>query len=372
MSERSDVGNAAVSEEREMLVGAVSQLMGDLCTPEDVRGAERTGWAPSLWAALCESGFAAVGVAEAAGGSGGDVADACALLEVAGAYAAPVPMAETGMLGGWALASAGLPLPAGAVTVAPGHRDDEVRLERRSGTWRLRCRIHRVPWASESEVVVVLARLDGRPDGPLHVVALPRGSFETQAGHNLAGEPREVVTFDGSVGAESVAAAPEGLDEQAMSLRGALSRCALLCGAMSRISTLTGRYTHERQQFGRPIARFQAVQHHLVRIAEQTQAARTATTAAAHNSVARLDLFDIAAAKTVAGDAAVIVAAAAHQAHGAMGMTREYELAQLTRRLWSWRDEYHNEAYWSRLLGQQVIAQGADALWPRVSTGRVA
>lgn len=361
-----------MSDERDGLVRTASEMMRDLCLPQDVRAAERDGWAPNLWAALSESGFPLVGVDEAAGGSGGDVADACALLEVAGAYAAPVPLAETGMLGGWALAAAGLPLPSGAIAAAPGYPDDDVRLDRESASWRFRCRVHRVPWASESDVVVVLARLAGHPDSPAHVVALPRGSFTVESGHNLAGEPRQVVTFDGVLGEESVAPAPDGVDESALALRGALSRCALLSGAMSRVSALTMRYTTERHQFGRPIGRFQAVQHQLVRIAEQAEAAHTAMAAAAQNSVARLDLFDIAAAKTVAGEASTFVAAAAHQAHGAIGMTREYELAQLTRRLWSWRDEYGGEAHWSRLLGQQVASHGADALWPRISTGRVA
>ena len=52
-------------------------------------------------------------------------------------------------------------------------------------------------------------------------------------------------------------------------------------------------------------------------------------------------------------------------------MTKEYELGQLSRRLWSWRDEFGGERYWSRELGRQLAAEGADALWPRISTGLV-
>ena len=62
---------------------------------------------------------------------------------------------------------------------------------------------------------------------------------------------------------------------------------------------------------------------------------------------------------------------AAHQAHGAMGMTKEYELGQLTRRLWSWRDEFGSERWWGRELGRQLAGAGADELWPRISTGLV-
>jgi acyl-CoA dehydrogenase len=362
-----------VSDAREMLVRSATDLLRDLCTPDEVQGAETGGLPGPLWGALTEVGFPLVGVSEDAGGSGGDVADACALLEVAGRFAAPVPLAETGMLGGWALGSAGLPLPSGPVTVSPGRPGDEVTLEGGPGGWHLRCRVTRVPWATDSEAVVLLARAGGQ----VHVVALNRNSFQVQPGRNVAGEPRDTVTADCDLPDAAVAPAPAGVDERALTRRGALSRAALMSGAMQRVSALTQRYTQERHQFGRPIARFQAVQHHLVRIAEQAAATHTAVTTAALNAAALpdgtpLDLFDVAAAKIVAGDAATVVTAAAHQAHGAIGMTREYELAQHTRRLWSWRDEYGTETQWSREIGSFLADGGAGALWPRISTGRVA
>jgi len=360
-----------MSDERRMLSSAAADLLGDLCTPDTVRGAEQTGWEQATWSALVGAGFHLVGVPEEAGGSGGDIADACALLEVAGAYAAPVPLAENGMLGGWALAQAGLALPAGPLTVAPGHPDDVVRLEPDGSGWRLRARVRRVPWASAAEVVVLLTEPDGE-SGHTHMVSLPREQATVTAGTNLAGEPRQTLAFDGRLDGDRVAVAPEGLDADTMRLRGKLSRCALIAGALGRVSTLTTQYTNTREQFGRPVARFQAVQAHLVRIAEQAQAAMTAQRTAAFNAVVRLDDFDVAAAAVVAGDAATTAAASAHQAHGAIGMTREYELAQLTRRLWSWRDEYGGEPYWADRLGRGIAAAGADALWPRIATGRTA
>jgi acyl-CoA dehydrogenase len=50
-----------------------------------------------------------------------------------------------------------------------------------------------------------------------------------------------------------------------------------------------------------------------------------------------------------------------------MGFTREYPLHVLTRRLWSWRDEFGNERFWSRWLGGRLQQRGAEALWPFVS-----
>src|ERR1700730_14569224 len=86
---------------------------------EDVGEAEATGWAQQLWKALQQSGFSDVPAPEELGGAGGSVADAVQLLRAAGAHAAPVPLAEAALVGGWLLASVGLALPEGLPTVLP-------------------------------------------------------------------------------------------------------------------------------------------------------------------------------------------------------------------------------------------------------------
>ena len=76
---------------------------------------------------------------------------------------------------------------------------------------------------------------------------------------------------------------------------------------------------------------------------------------------------EIMMAKIRVGEAASKSARIAHQVHGAIGITEEYELQQSTRRLWSWRDEFGNETYWAINLGQEVIRMGADRLWPFIT-----
>jgi acyl-CoA dehydrogenase len=357
-----------MSDDRAVLTEVATGLFRDLCTPEDVVAAEGSGWSGRLWSALTESGFPYVSVAEDAGGSGGDVADACALLTVAGRFAAPVPLAEAGLLGGWALASAGLPLPEGPLSVAPGRPGDAVELSGGPGSWRLTGRVQRVPWGGRSTRVALLAAAGGEP----YVVSAPTAAAHVTPGRNLAAEPRDTLAWDDvALVDDAVAAAPSRVDADALRLRGALARAALIAGALARVSELTVRYTNERQQFGRPVARFQAVQAHLVTIAEEARLAGLATEVAALNARPDPGFFDVAAAKAAAGEAATVAARAAHQAHGAIGMTKEYELGQLSRRLWSWRDEFGSERYWSRQLGRRLAEAGADELWPRISTGLV-
>jgi acyl-CoA dehydrogenase len=77
--------------------------------------------------------------------------------------------------------------------------------------------------------------------------------------------------------------------------------------------------------------------------------------------------FAAAAAKIRAGIAAGRTAEIAHQVHGAIGFTHEHSLHRLTRRLWSWRDEFGDESFWSRELGSRLLAAGAEALWPAMT-----
>jgi acyl-CoA dehydrogenase len=124
-------------------------------------------------------------------------------------------------------------------------------------------------------------------------------------------------------------------------------------------------YAGERQQFGRPLAKFQAIQMELAEMAGEVTAV-TAIVDAAVQCLERgspeLPLLT-AAAKVRAGAAVEVVARLAHQVHGAIGFTQEYRLHHLTRRCWSWRDEAGNEATWARLLGAGVLAGGGDGLW---------
>ncbi len=338
----------------ELLVETAERVFAHTCTFEAVRQAEEARWAAEIWDAAAAIGLPWISVPEEAGGAGGTVSDAVAVLQVAGRHAAPVPLAETGLLAGWLLAAAGLPVGEGPSTVVPGLPEDDLRLEggRLTGT------AHRVPWAGAAERIVAL--VDGQ------VVSATPGEAHLEPLANLAGEPRDTVVFDGAPVA--AAPAPGGVDGGALRRRGALSRAALMAGALLAMAELTAGYAAQRQQFGRPVATFQAVQALLVRVAEEALLVDLAVQVAAREADRGDAAFEIAAAKILADEAARVATRAAHQAHGAMGMTREYPLQHLSRRLWSWRAEY-GDASWPRRLGDEVKAAGPDALYRLIADG---
>jgi acyl-CoA dehydrogenase len=144
----------------------------------------------------------------------------------------------------------------------------------------------------------------------------------------------------------------------------AMMLAAKMAGALNAALSLSVQYTRERQQFGKPLASFQAIQQQLAVFAEEAAAVDMAA-ASAFRAVDRGDAgFEIACAKLRANQAARISISIAHQVHGAMGFTAEYRLQHLTKRLWAWGSEHGNERYWADKIGARIVARGSENFWP--------
>ena len=342
-----------MNEARDMLVETAARLFQDYCTLELLKASNEGQLSPKLWSALTDAGLTKALVSERAGGAGVDLADGLVLLIEAGRFCVPAPLAET-MIAGWLLDRAGLPVPEGVLTFAAAKQDE---CDGEGG--RLNGKLARVAWAKDGVGIVVLVPAGERP-----VVAyVRRDDYRATPGHNLAGEPRDDVEF-ASAAAETAACDFKVEDWRAL---GATARAAQMAGAMQRLLALSVQYAQDRVQFGRPIGKFQAVQQSLAALAGQAAAATAAAEGAIEAAGHDLNSPLIAAAKIRCGEAAGIGAAIAHQVHGAIGFTQEHSLHYSTRRLWSWRDEFGNEAEWSRALGGRAAKTGADQLWSLIT-----
>ncbi|MDT3442200.1 acyl-CoA dehydrogenase family protein [Pseudofrankia sp. BMG5.37] len=342
---------------RSEVAALTARIVADCWTNGDER--LKGAWPERTWLALADAGLPWVGVDAEGGGSGGTVADACDVLWELGAGAVPLPVAETGLLASWVLAAAGLAIPQGPTTIAVASGNHLLRADGRR--WRLDAPLTRVPFAERASLIVAVC---GTDDGDRVVTLRPRDVTIT-AGRNLAGEARDRVAVDVPIDDDQVVPLPPGVDREAIRLRGALGRAALMAGALERVAELTVEHTNDRVQFGKKIITFQAVAGLVVQLVEHTVAATTATRAAI--VAGERAAFEVAVAKQQTSAAAGTVARLAHQAHGAMGLTAEYELGTLTQRLWCWRNEYGTEREWATWLGEQVLAGGADQLWPRIT-----
>ncbi len=265
-------------------------------------------------------------------------------------------MAET-IIAGRLLSLAGLDTPPGPLSVAPISEAETLHLDGKGGG-RISGAAPAVPWGGKVEHVCVLAEQEGE----YHVALIARDAYVAAGDRNIAGDARDRIIFDDS---PVIAAAPAGggITRDAIWLMGALARSAQMAGGIGRILAESVTYANDRKQFGRPIARFQAIQHQLAVLASHAAAADMATESAALAADAGDAAFEIACAKVIAGEAAGLGAAIAHQVHGAIGFTYEHALHFITRRLWSWRAEFGAESAWAERIGQNVLAGGADALW---------
>jgi alkylation response protein AidB-like acyl-CoA dehydrogenase len=249
------------------------------------------------------------------------------------------------------------------MTIAPVHEDGNIEI---GAGGQLSGRARHVPFARNAAHIAVV----GTRGGESVVALVAAKGLAISPGIGLSGEPRDTVSFDGAT-ALAVQPVP-GLDPAKLTLIAAAARTQQMAGALERILEQSVQFSLDRVQFGRPIAKFQAVQHNLATLAGEVAAASAAADLAAEaialHGVDGVDA-DVAIAKLRVGDAAGAGAAIAHQVHGAMGFTYEHTLHHSTRRLWGWREEFGNETLWAERLGRMVAAQGADALWPFVTQG---
>lgn len=154
--------------------------------------------------------------------------------------------------------------------------------------------------------------------------------------------------------------------------QGAFVRVAQAAGALDAALAMSIDHVNTRQQFGKPLGKFQAVQQVLAIFATEAAAVNVAGAAAA----AALDrsggdfdaaLFEIACAKLRMNKAIGVAASIAHQVHGAIGFTREYDLHRLTGPLLDWRSDHGNDAYWAAILGDMAAQLGGAGLWAEVT-----
>ncbi|HWI80416.1 acyl-CoA dehydrogenase [Ramlibacter sp.] len=313
----------------DLLTHALRQLLQDQCTPTLVRRIERGEAPAALWRRLEESGFADALVGEEQGGAGLALREVFPLIELCGSFALPVPLAET-MLARAQLAAMDLARPAGSIAFA--------LCATAVDGGGLRCA--HVPSGRVADWVLV--------QRPSECLLLPVA--------HAASAP-SVFPLDATLewGAAAVAAAPRLLGQHDLVTLQACVSAAQLAGALMSVFTRTLQYANERNQFGRPIGKFQAIQHQLAVLSEQAVAARMAAQIGCHAEGFAPDRLRVAVAKARTSEAALEVAALSHSIHGAIGFTEAYDLQLYTRRLHAWRLVAGSESHWHGVLGQELI-----------------
>jgi len=306
-----------------MLEESAKQLFAAHCMPTQVRDITQNGETTALWDALIAAGFVDALTPEDRGGAGLHPIDVAPVLFQAGAHAAPLPLGETMLLRAVSSQAA----ETGPVAIAP------TPVQKTNDGYRL----SNVPF--------------GRIVG--HVVA------KVEAGWALLPLDEAIVfpsPSKGSLNADFLW--PQGVPDGPLSNAhdwsgvGALMRAVDMAAAMGRLLEITVAYAKYREQFGRPIAKQQAIQQQISQMAEECYAARMA---AELGLAGFSDMTAVAIAKSRVGEAAGRVGPIAHAVHGAIGVTNEHDLHLYTRRLIEGRIAFGSENYWNLKLGQSLL-----------------
>jgi hypothetical protein len=312
-----------------LLVESFEKLLQGACSPATVRTVEREGQADALWAEIEASGYLDLLVPDAGGAA---LRDAFPLWLACGAHTLPVPLAQT-MWARGLLASAGLPQLAGPIVLAPSTRRDAGGALRCAG----------VPFGALAQALLLHT-----PEG--EVVCAPLTSATVQRS-GVHGSLQADIVF-ASLPADALRL-PAGTDLQAA---GALITATLMAGGLQRLLAMTVQYANDRAQFGKAIGKFQAVQQQLAVLAEQAFAARMAAELACAEAGVLPQRLRAAVAKARAAEAAEKAVAIAHAVHGAIGVTAEYDLQLVTRRLQEGRGDFGSAGYWHGELGRALLA----------------
>lgn len=303
------------------------------CTPAQLRQIEQGNDPHTLWEILLTTGFADALLPERDGGAGLSLTDTWPIMFCMGRHALPLPYAHT-MLGRAWLNHHGKNIPEGSLTFAPF----QVKTESAGLTARA------VNFGLVADWVLV------QRGKQVWLLPSSEATVTPAGGHG---------TLEADIYWSSAIADRAQLGEwehpQFQHLM-SLSVAVLIAGAADRVFEMTLAHANQREQFGKPIGRFQALQQQISEVAELVFGARMATEMACRSKDWQPAPLLAALAKAQTSQAVARVTAVAHAVHGAIGVTHEYDLQLFTRRLNEWARTAGGHAYWARQLGQEVLS----------------
>ncbi|MEH6590973.1 MAG: acyl-CoA dehydrogenase family protein [Halioglobus sp.] len=337
----------SLSEEQQDVQQLAAKILTQEATVDRLKmldaGEER--FDEKLWQHLAEAGLLGVAIDQSYGGMGFDFETLCLLIEEVGKTVAAVPVVPVlasaaftlqqfgnasqcekwlpGVARGELLITAALTEPGGADPARPA-----THIEQTGDSWALHGQKNMVVSADRASVVLLPARLDDElvllmvnPSAP-GVALVPQ--------HVTSGEPQFSITFDGATVTEEdiIARGPQALTAvESMVQVTLVANSVMTLGVTDTMLKMTASYTSTREQFGRPIATFQAVSHRAADAYIDVQNLRlTCQQAASLLSVQACATQEVMITKIWACDVAHRVSQSSQHLHGGIGVDRDYPL----------------------------------------------
>ncbi|SOJ54234.1 Acyl-CoA dehydrogenase FadE27 [Mycobacterium simulans] len=331
------------TEEQETIAKLARELFERRATPErltELEAGSGPRYDPALWKELASVDLLGTALPESVGGNGGGFVELGVLLAEVGWSVAPVPAYATLVLGADPIARHGNPeqqqrfLPGvvagerilSAGLAEPGRSDPThpaTTAHRDGGTWRLDGAKELVPAAQLADTVLIPATTDNGDPG-LFLLAMDAPGVQVRPVKTTNREPHADVFLDGAVVSDQDRLAGE---IESLYTRALIGLCTIQLGVADRALHIAAEYTTGREQFGRPIGSFQAVQQRMADAFIDVEAIRWTTWHAAWLAANGRPAERAARiAKFWAAEAGARVAATTQHVHGGIGIDTSYPL----------------------------------------------
>jgi alkylation response protein AidB-like acyl-CoA dehydrogenase len=370
----------SLTEEQQLLQDSARDFLRQECPTTHVRAMEEdeTGYSPALWQQIADLGWAGLMFPEQYGGSGYSFIELCVLMEEFGRALLPSPFHSTVLTFGLPILFGGSAaqkqryLPAiatgkllGTLALTEPSASFEpsgvsVRAESRNGTLVINGTKLFVLNAHTADelLVAVRTRDSGGPENGISLLLVPgkAAGVDIIPLHTIAADRQCEVEFRNvSVGADAlVGKLNDGwsLIKQTID-HATVAKCAEMVGIAQVAFDMAVDYAKNRVQFGRPIGSFQAIKHKCSDMIIDVDGSRFITYRAAWCLAGGLEAAkEISMAKAWTSDACRRVCAQAHQIHGGIGFTKEYDL-----QLYFRRAKQGEVFYGDADLHREVVAQ---------------
>jgi 3-oxo-4-pregnene-20-carboxyl-CoA dehydrogenase alpha subunit len=297
----------------------------------------------ATWKELAQAGLLAVALPENAGGDGLGVMAVAALLTEVGRHAARVPALATLALGvlpavrcgspdtqqqllagvatGETVLTAAIREPSAPMPLEPATIADLAASNRTVSGVKLG-----VPYAAQARWILVPASVGG---GETAVVVVESGSpgLTCQPTHSSAGMPEFTVRLD-RVPVRHVLNSDAVAELHRLAAAGA---CCVADGALAGALSLTTDYIKSREQFGRPLATFQAVAQQIADVYVTSRILHLATMSACWRLDTGRDASgDVDVAAYWLAEHAPLALRTCHHLHGGIGMDVTYPLPRFS------------------------------------------
>jgi pimeloyl-CoA dehydrogenase small subunit len=350
-----------LTEEQRLLQDSVARLLGDKYGFEQRKAYMKSpeGWSREVWAQYAELGLLGLPFAEDEGGFGGGAVDTLLVAEQLGRAITLEPWLSTVVIGGGFLRNGATAeqraelvpkVAAGELLLAFAQVERQSRYDlndvlttaKRDGSgWVISGRKGYVVHGDSADMLVVTARVAGgqrdlKGIGVFLVDA--KGPGVQRRGYRTVDGQRAAEVEFSNARATAVLGNPEDglplVDQVVDETIAALAGEAV--GAMQVAHDMTIDYMKTRQQFGRPISSFQALQHRAADMLVALEQARSmsyfaAISAEERNPAERRKAM--AAVKVQIGRSARFVGQQSIQLHGGIAMTVEYACGHYFKRL---------------------------------------